>query len=113
LARSIPVKVHLGEDLKSENFDNIFPRLYKYIDLSNEQVFLRMYSRVSRSTWINWCEGIKTNLSHRAFAQAWQIVKKQAVGSFEELRRPESSGFAEDPRAWLSWYQRYYYKGRA
>lgn len=42
LARSIPVKVHLGEVLSPEEFEQAFPRLYQYIDLTNEQIFLRL-----------------------------------------------------------------------
>jgi len=42
LARCIPVKAHLGQDLGEEEFEQAFPRLYQYIDLTNEQIFLRM-----------------------------------------------------------------------
>lgn len=101
LARSIPVGALLGDDLPAKTFLEYFPRLYQYIDLSNEQVFLRMQGRVSHSTWESWCDGIKSNLSLPAFNSAWNEIKERAKGSFMELRRLEKSQFKEDPRKWV------------
>jgi hypothetical protein len=102
LARAIPVVAHLGHDLPEDEFRSVFPRLFQYIDLSNEQVFLRKAGRVSNSTWQQWRDGIKTNLSQPAFARAWDEVKAASGHRFTELRDLESSGFANDPRRWLS-----------
>jgi hypothetical protein len=65
-----------------------------------------MNGRISRSTWVNWCDGIKTNLSRPAFDQAWKIIKKESDGSFEELRQLEEDKFKTDPMSWQSWPQR-------
>jgi hypothetical protein len=66
-----------------------------------------MNGRISRSTWINWCDGIKTNLSRPAFDKAWKKIKKEAKGSFEELRHLEEDQFKSDPRIWQPWLQRF------
>jgi len=108
VARSIPVKAHLGKQLGEEEFEQAFQMLYQYIDLTNEQIFLRMNGRVCKTTWKNWAEGIKSNLSRPAFAKAWAYIKEGAVGSFDELRRLEKSGFAADPRTWVSAQQRFW-----
>jgi hypothetical protein len=98
LARSIPVNAHFGEVLSQEEFELALPRFYQYIDLTNEQIFLRMNGRISKATWLNWQDGIKSNLGRPAFAQAWTRIKKGATGSFTELRKLEESGFSDDPR---------------
>lgn len=100
LARSIPVKAHLGQELEKEEFKAAYPSLYQYIDLTNEQVFLRMNGRISKATWVNWASGIKSNLSRPAFAEAWKRIKVGASGSFQELRRLEKSKFLDDPHKW-------------
>lgn len=102
LARCIPVKALLGGELGVEEFEQAFPRLYQYIDLTNEQIFLRMNGRISKTTWFNWRDGIKSNLERPAFAQAWARIKEGSKGSFAELRRIEASGFSSDPRRWVS-----------
>ena len=70
LAQSIPVKVHLCEELAPEEFERAFPRLYQYIDLTNEQVFLRMNGRISKATWFNWRDGITA---------LWTLIKYRFV----------------------------------
>ena len=106
LARSIPVKAHLGEELTEDEFAQAFPRLHQYLDLTNEQIFLRMNGRISRTTWLNWREGIESNLRRPAFTQAWSHVKKATSEGFTELRRLEASRFAEDPRTWIPAWKR-------
>lgn len=103
IARSIPVEAHLGSAVEHDDkFDSFYPRLFQYIDLSNEQVFLRMNGRISSATWRQWRDGIASNLSQPAFRRAWDRVKAQAPNRFAELRRLEASGFAEDPKTWLT-----------
>jgi hypothetical protein len=106
LARDIPVRAYLGEELAPDEFEQAFPRLYQYLDLTNEQIFLRMNGRISRATWLNWRDGIESNLGRVAFGHAWTRVKKGAASSFTELRRLEASGFSEDPRTWVPAWKR-------
>lgn len=106
VARSIPVRAHLGKVLLPEEFEQAFPRLYQYIDLTNKQIFLRLNGRISRATWLNWQDGIKSNLKRPACAQAWARIKNGATGSFAELRKLEASGFEDDPLKWVAAWKR-------
>ena len=101
LTKDIPAKAFLGEPLNEEEYKKAFPYLFRYIDLSNEQLFLRQRGRVCRRTWNYWREGIKWNLSLPAFSRAWDETKERADGSFRELRQLEASGFKKDPRQGL------------
>jgi hypothetical protein len=96
----IPVKAMFGEKLSDDEYECAFPYLYRYIDLSNEQVFLRKKKRISKNTWNFWSEGIKSNLERHAFKKAWKEIKDRAELSFFELRQLEESDFLEDPRKW-------------
>jgi hypothetical protein len=100
IAQRIPVKALLGEEIDDRDYGNALDELYHYIDLSNEQVFLRQNDRISSKTWENWCDGIKSNLSRPAFKKAWTEIKSRATESFNELRRLEASGFKDDPCKW-------------
>lgn len=105
LARRIPIDALLGETIADEEFDRVFPALYQYLDLTNEQIFLRMNGRIRSSTWRDWRDGIQSNLTRPAFAKAWDMVKSRS-GNFDELRRLEGEDFTGDPREWLSFGER-------
>jgi len=100
IAQRIPVKALLGEEIEEELYENALDDFYHYIDLTNEEVFLRQNNRVTLKTWENWCDGIKSNLSRPAFKKAWAEIKSSATESFNELRRLEASGFKDDPYKW-------------
>ena len=100
LARKIPVASLPGQELPREAFEKIREEIYNYIDLSNEQVFLRQNGRISKATWMNWCEGIQSNLSRPLFIRVWEEVKNAVPESFQELRRLEREKFVSDPRRW-------------
>ncbi|MGH8546858.1 MAG: hypothetical protein ACREX3_25245 [Gammaproteobacteria bacterium] len=97
LAQKIPINALLGEDLSEQEYRESLEEFYHYIDLSNEQVFLRQEKRVSEATWNNWRDGIKSNLSKPAFRKAWEEIKSRAPGSFTELRQLEDTEFTQDP----------------
>jgi len=99
LARELPVKALLRGELTDEEFEEQFPDLYYYVDLSNEQVFLRLEERVSKETWENWQDGIESNLGRPAFRMAWNEIKDRS-DTFQELRRLEQNGFQTDPAEW-------------
>ena len=99
LARELPVKALLGDELTDEEFKEEFPDLYYYVDLSNEQVFLRFEERVSKETWENWQDGIESNLNRPAFRMAWSEIKDRS-DTFQELRRLEQNDFQTDPAEW-------------
>lgn len=100
LARKIPVAALLGQELPEEAFEKVREEIYNYIDLSNEQVFLRQNNRISETTWLNWCEGIQSNLSRPIFIRVWEEVKNAVPESFQELRRVEREQFESDPLKW-------------
>jgi len=100
IAQNIPVAALLGDELQEAEYTAALDDFYHYIDLSNEQVFLRQRGRVRKETWANWRDGIKSNLSRPAFRAAWELIKRKASGSFEELRRLEAEGYSTDPHDW-------------
>jgi hypothetical protein len=97
----IPVKAMFEEKLSDKEYEDALKYLYRYIDLSNEEVFLRQRNRISDNTWSYWCEGIKSNLERYPFKEAWKEIKTKTEPRFSELRRLEESDFSEDPIKWI------------
>jgi hypothetical protein len=102
IVRLLPVAALLGRSLPWDEQVKAMDSFYRYIDLSNEQVLLRKQERVSKETWLNWAEGIQSNLAKPAFKHAWEVVKIGAPLVFRELRELEVSGYADDPKVWKS-----------
>jgi len=100
IMQELPVGAWLGEELDDKEYADALDTFYRYIDLSNMQIFLRKKGRVSAPTWEEWCNGIQWNLSRPAFRIAWVEIKLKAEDIFEELRRLEKSAFKDDPRNW-------------
>lgn len=67
LVQSIPTRALLGDELSDEEFEGAFDELYRYVDLSNEQAFLRQEGRVSKEAWENWSSGMASNFALPAF----------------------------------------------
>jgi hypothetical protein len=101
IAHRLPVAALLGDKLSEEEQRIALKEFYHYIDLTNDQVFLRANRRVSKAAWLNWADGIQTNLGRLAFRAAWEEIKVRAPNSFDELRRLEREGFRTDPRWWI------------
>jgi hypothetical protein len=102
IAAQLPVAALLGAELAPPLFEVTLTAFYRYIDLTNQQIFLRQHGRISKATWVNWREGIAHNLRRSAFAAAWAQIKEAAPEDFHELRRLENGGFAakDDPIKW-------------
>ena len=100
LASRIPTKALLGSGLSPKEFERTFDELFRYIDLSNEQVNLRMRGRISSETWVSWSEGMKFNLGLPAFKRAWNEVEALTPSQYAELRRALGEQFAIDPKSW-------------
>jgi hypothetical protein len=100
LIQKLPVEALLGEDLDEAYYREKLSEFYHYIDLTNEQIFLRQCDRISKQTWENWREGIKSVMSRPAFVRAWNEISRRAPDSFSELRRLVETDYAEDPRSW-------------
>jgi len=99
LANRLPARAMLGVPLDPENYLTAFDELYRYVDLSNEQICLRQRGRISREVWSSWRLGIQSNLALPAFKQAWAEIKA-CSSSFQELRRLEREQFRTDPSDW-------------
>jgi len=100
LAQKFPVKALLGEQLDETSYNDSFHLFYHYVDLSNEQIFLRSKNRISKSTWENWQDGIRSNLSLPALQKAWQEIDKKSPTRFDGLRTLNISEFKTDPLEW-------------
>ena len=96
----LPIEALLGKPLDEKEYLESLDELFHYIDLTNEEIFLRQQGRISRETWIYWLDGIKSNLSRPAFKKAWEEIKSQTDDIFLELRQLEASGFKADPLEW-------------
>lgn len=83
----IPTKSMLGVVLSPAEFAAAFDELFRYIDLSNEQVMLRKNERISVEVWSNWRDGISSNFELPAFKKAWQTVQQKMPSQFSELNR--------------------------
>lgn len=99
LANRIPPKALLGADLDDDEYGDAFDEIFRYIDLSNEQICLRKRGRIGKDVWLSWQEGIKTNLSLPAFKRGWTEIKEKSK-SFAELRKLEKENFRTDPKEW-------------
>lgn len=84
--------------------------LYRYFDLTNEQVWLRMRGRIRTSTWSEWYDGIKAHIGR--YSDEWALfLTLTERGYFRELlileelekRRAASEGSDGeiDPYRWL------------
>lgn len=100
IIRQIPVEALLGVELGAEEQKKALPDFYRYIDLTNDQIFLRQQERIGVETWANWRDGIKSLVTMPAFAAAWEHIKNHPTTKFDELRRLEESGFTADPLDW-------------
>lgn len=100
LIQKIPVKALLGENLSEDEHQEFLHLFYHYIDLSNEQLFLRQKGRVGFDTWDNWQDGIKSNMSLPAFSNAWEEIKSKSPNRFRELRLLEARNYKDDPKDW-------------
>ena len=100
LAQRLPIEALLGEELEESRYRAALPEFCHYIDLTNEQIFLRRSGRISKYTWKNWSEGIRWNLSRPAFARAWKEIANRSPESFEGIRKLIANNFKDDPRVW-------------
>ncbi len=98
LLREIPPTARCQPGLNTDELEKYYAAFYGYLDLCNEEVFLRREERISEATWKSWRDGIKSHLSRGAFGEAWKKAKKDS-DSFLELRCLEETGFLIDPAA--------------
>lgn len=99
LAGQLSKNALMGEVLADDEYEDAFDELYRYVDLTNEQISLRARGRITPEVWRSWSVGMKSNLALPAFERAWAEIKMRSSG-FEELRRLEQESFNTDPKEW-------------
>ncbi|MEQ5857080.1 hypothetical protein NFI08_15505 [Halomonas sp. EF61] len=100
ITRRIPYKALVDEEVCEDDQLLAYNEIYNYMDLCNEQIFLRMSGRVSKKTWNNWQEGMSTNFSLKVFDRASKEVFRKLDQNFKELKRVQESEYKTDPRKW-------------
>ena len=100
LAHGIPVDALIGKEIAESQEHETRELIYNYLDLCNEQTFLRKKHKITEETWFDWCSGMEAHLQKPAFKTVWDEVKDQSPGSFSFLERLETEGFKVDPRRW-------------
>jgi hypothetical protein len=88
----------------SEEYTGELKDYFRYIELCNQQIFLRQRGRITKSTWDDWSDGIDSNFKRTDFQTAWKEIKKETK-SFEELRKYLDSDYQDDPRYWENPYR--------
>ena len=99
LAMDIPVDALIGKPINDKK-EKLREIIYNYLDLCNEQTYLRRKKRVSKDRWKKWNDGIKDNLSKPAFKEVWNEIKDEAPTAFTALDRLEKDEFQIDPAKW-------------
>jgi len=96
LAMDIPVDALIGKSV-NHGKGKLREIIYNYLDLCNEQIFLRKKKRISKNRWKDWNSGIKDNLSKPAFKVVWDEIKETAPSTFTALEFLERKNFKIDP----------------
>ncbi|EPJ42945.1 MAG: hypothetical protein OFPII_44290 [Osedax symbiont Rs1] len=100
IVRRIPYKALIGEELTISEKDTANNEIYNYMDLCNEQIYLRISNRVRKNTWNNWQDGMQTNFSLKAFERTSTEVFKKLPSNFLELKKVKRLGYKTDPKNW-------------
>ncbi len=102
ITQQLPAEAMLGEEARPEWFRDhaVMSAFFRYFDLTNYQIFLRKKRRVSRTTWREWEDGIRSNMKLPAFAQAWSMIQPKRSASFADLQRLLSNVGPVDPVKW-------------
>ena len=88
LVMQIPVDVLIGKPIPDEKKREVREIIYNYLDLCNEQAYLRKKKRVTKTRWNDWNEGIRDNISKPAFKEVWEEIKRDAPSTFSSLIAP-------------------------
>lgn len=99
LAMDIPVDALIGKPINDKKYE-LREIIYNYLDLCNEQTYLRQKKRISKNRWKEWNDGIKDNLSKPAFKEIWNEIKDKAPKTFTALDLLEKGEFKIDPAKW-------------
>ena len=90
----------IGRMVPQQQWRDTRELIYNYLDLCNEQVFLRSRRRIRTDTWRDWAAGIRSHLQKPCFQKVWLEVKEESPGWFSFLERLEQDEFEIDPVKW-------------
>lgn len=99
IAMALPVDVLIGKEPSEENAGMVRELIFNYLDLSNEQIYLRAKGRISRHTWNSWQAGISGHMAKKAFRTVFEEV--QEISAFTYLSRLDEDKYNSDPIAWF------------
>lgn len=100
LAMQIPVDALIGKAVPEGKKAEVREIIYNYLDLCNEQIYLRAKDRIKEERWKDWQEGIMENLKKPAFREVWEEVKELSPTTFSFISKFESQHFSGDPAEW-------------
>ncbi len=100
IVRRLPVEAMLGHPVSDAMVDQHLQDFYTYVDLTNEQIFLRRKGRVTKTTRNNWREGICDLMNLPAFQIAWRKLNGGPAERFNQLRLLAEDKFGTDPKKW-------------
>lgn len=100
LIREIPVDALIGQEVEEAKKEVTREAIYNYLDLCNEQVYLRKNNRITRERWLIWQEGIEANLNKIEFQKIYKEVYDSEPDTFTSLFKLTESNFLYDPKKW-------------
>src|SRR5438128_12314380 len=62
IVKDLPIQAHFDESVSDDEYRAALRHLVRYVDLTNEQIFLRLKGRIRGDTWRDWCDGIRSAL---------------------------------------------------
>lgn len=99
IAMALPVDILIGNPTTEDNRNEVRELIFNYLDLSNEEVYLRAKGRISDLTWHSWRLGIHAHMTKPAFIDVFEEVK--SASGFSYLERIVEEDFRIDPKSWF------------
>lgn len=100
LAFSIPVDALLSKKIPLWKRTIAREWVYNYLDLSNEQIYLRKQKRVSYDRWVEWSKGMQLHLQRPFFREVLDEVENDSFETFSYLEKLIEEDFQTDPVKW-------------
>lgn len=97
----LPVDILIGKNVEEANRIEVRELIFNYLDLTNEQVYLRAKKRITTITWKSWNAGIKAHLDRPAFSGVYNEIKSKS--GFTYLEQLIDTEFKTDP---IDWYKK-------
>lgn len=100
LAHGIPVDALLSKKVSKDQKKIAREWVYNYLDLCNEQIYLRMKGRINKDRWIEWSKWMQQHLKRPFFIEVLKEVEKDSLDTFTYLERLINEDFQNDPITW-------------